>query len=175
MFALNLTVCSRLSCSRLTWVCRRAAVSKGRLPQNSNLSDKERLHRSRLRRSRLNVCMQVKPSHRPCLNTPAAKIAGASRNCQDVATHCERSPCLNSVISLFAQRAASHLYSQLSPADATTRRKASPYTVRLKRDLFRWVVGNLFPPAYGLRCFLLFFFSIWLWDRVSLCDGISWP
>lgn len=128
------------------------------------------LHCSRLWRSWVNVYMQVKPLHRPCLNTPATKIASASRNCQDVATHCERSLCLNSVISLFAQRAASHLYSQLSPADATTRRKASLYTVRLKRDLFWWVVSNLFPPPYSLR-----FFSIWLWDRISLYDGISWP
>ena len=38
---------------------------------------------------------------------------------------------LHSVISLFAQRAASHLLSQLSPADATTQRPLGPFSLFL--------------------------------------------
>lgn len=45
-----------------------------------------------------------------------------SQNCQAAEAHCDTAGCLHTLISLFAHGAASHLHSQLCPAEETGQR-----------------------------------------------------
>lgn len=70
-----------------------------------------------------------------------------SQNCQVVVTHCDTVGCLHSVISLFAHRAASHLHSQLCPAEETGQRNIFFLFLSTFRDIFRTIWLVLLPPC----------------------------